>query len=90
MGRGPARPINFSDDGPRPGLAYPFLKIVGPAHHIFKFRPGPAHHILKLSARLGPARPITFSIFSARPDLDHDNFQMGPAQPASTSPHDMP
>ena len=45
MGRGPARPIKFSEDGPRPG----------PAHHIFKnSRPGPAHHFFK---RLGPARP---------------------------------
>ena len=44
-GRGPARPIEFSEDGPRPG----------PGHDISKnSRPGPAHHFLK---RLGPGRP---------------------------------
>ena len=38
-----ARPVKFSDDGPRPG----------PAYHILKFsRPGPAYHSFKI---LGPA-----------------------------------
>ena len=65
MGRGPALPINFSDNGPR----------LGPARHIFRrwaatrpgplnitfFRPGPAHYCLKF---VDPAGPITFA---ARP-----------------------
>ena len=54
MGRGPARPINFAEDGPRPD----------PAHRIFNFsRPGPAHHNFKF---LGPARPRALQ-FCARP-----------------------
>ena len=44
MGCGPARPINFSEDGPRPG----------PAHHNFKnSRPGPSYF---QKSRPGPAR----------------------------------
>ena len=46
VGRGPARPVQFSEDGPRPG----------PAHHIFKIScPGPAHHFSKVSAGPGPS-----------------------------------
>ena len=45
MGRGSVRPVNFSEDGPRPG----------PVHHIKKqSRPGPAYHVFK---SLGPAWP---------------------------------
>ena len=48
MGRGPARSIGCSEDGPRPGRA----------HHIFETsRPGPS--FLEIS-RPGPARPITW------------------------------
>ena len=62
MGRGPARPVKFSEDGPRPG----------PAHHIKKFtarptifsnvsaRPGPAHHMA--------ARPMKHGLYMGRPD----------------------
>ena len=47
MGRGPARPIKFSDDGPRPGLAYQNIsKLSAP--------PGPSHF---KKSRPGPARP---------------------------------
>ena len=63
---GPARPINFSEDGPRPG----------PAHHIFKkSRPGPARSITfsKVSARPGPthqmaARPMKHGLYMSRSD----------------------
>ena len=48
MGRDPARPVKFSEDGPRPG----------PAHHIFKnSRPGPSFF---QTSRPGPVRPITW------------------------------
>ena len=69
MGRGPARPIKFSEFGPRPG----------PAHHIFNFsRLGPARPIKfsKVLARLGPAHHIFKSLGPAR-----HNFQIGPAWP---------
>ena len=66
MGRGPTRPIKFSEDGPRPG----------PAHHIFKTsRPGPVRPIFfsKVSARPGPAhhmaaRPMKYGLYVGRPD----------------------
>ena len=75
MGRGPARPIKFSEDGPRPD----------PAHHIFKIsRPGPAHHFFK---SLGPARPITFSKVSARPGPSQFSDRPGPVRPRQTA-HD--
>ena len=65
MGRGPARPIKFSEDGPRPG----------PAHHIFKNSwPGPARPIIFLNvpARAGPAhhmaaRPMKYGLYMGRP-----------------------
>ena len=63
MGRGPARPIKFREDGPRPG----------PAHQIFigwaEARPGSS--IFQRMGR-GPAQPITFSISHgpARPGPD--------------------
>ena len=48
MGLGPARTINFSENGPRPG----------PAHHIKKKnRSGPARPGPSFFQRLGPARP---------------------------------
>ena len=48
MGRGPARPTKFSDDGPRPGPSN--LQTMGR---------GPAQPIT-FSKRHGPARPITW------------------------------
>ena len=49
MGRGPARPINFSHDRPLPGPAHQFFTILGPVHATFKnllpARPGPARTI---------------------------------------------
>ena len=62
MGRGPARPIQISEDGPRPG----------PVHDIFKFsRPGPARSITfsEVSAWPGPARH-NFQIVPTRPGPD--------------------
>ena len=66
MGRGPTRPVKFSEDGPRPG----------PAHHISnKSRPGPARSIIfsNVSARLGlahnmTARPMKHGLYMGRPD----------------------
>ena len=66
MGRGAARFIKLSEDGPRPG----------PAHHIFnKSRPGPARSIIfsNVSARLGlahnmTARPMKHGLYMGRPD----------------------
>ena len=69
MGRGPARPIKNSEDGPRPGLA----------HHIFIFsRPGPARPInfSKVSARLSPAHHIFKSLGPARPGPAQTNGPM--------------
>ena len=64
MGRGPARPVNFSEDGPRPGPAHHFFKRSrsGPAHHLFKgigpAQPGPSHgsKANETRALYGPAR----------------------------------
>ena len=63
VGRGPARPVEFSEDGPRPG----------PAHQIFRgwaaARPSPSHsqkftarpgRSFSPKSRPGPARPITW------------------------------
>ena len=62
MGRGPARPIKFSDDGPRPGLHHQISHDgpqPGPAHQIFRTlgpaQPGPPNF---QNSRPGPARPI--------------------------------
>ena len=52
MDRGPARSVNFSEDGPRPG----------PAHHIFKFSlPSPSHgsEAHETRALYGPARLLS-------------------------------
>ena len=63
VGRGPARPVKFSDDGPRPG----------PAHHIFRgwVAARPAHHIFKIS-RPSSAPPIipqtSQRLYMGRPD----------------------
>ena len=69
VGRGPARPIQFSSDGPRPGRPIFFSKKdgprPGPAHSIFKIsRPGLARPIIFQTYRPGPARPVTLA---ARP-----------------------
>ena len=50
MGRGPARSINFSEDGPRPGPAHHIKKKLRPSH------PGPSFF---QKSRPGPARPTT-------------------------------
>ena len=55
MGRGPALPVDSSDDGR--GRARAGTRP-GPARHVFKFsRPGPAHQFFEV---LGPVRPIAF------------------------------
>ena len=51
MGRGPARPINFLEDGPRPGPTHHIKKKTGPA------RPGPSFY---QKSRPRPARSITW------------------------------
>ena len=57
MGRGPARPIKFREDGPRTGPAHQNLNSLGPARpspsHFQKSPPGPARH----NFQIGPARP---------------------------------
>ena len=67
VGRGPARPIKISEDGPRPGPAHQshFQKITarrGPAHHFFNSlaRPGPARHMV--------ARPMRHGLYMDRPE----------------------
>ena len=78
MGRGPARLIKVSKDGPRPGPAHQNFRVraaARPSPSQFQFlpaRPGLAHQFFK---RLGPARPGP-SQFSDRP---------GPARPRQTS-----
>ena len=54
MGRGPTRPVKFSEDGLRPGPAHHFLKRFGPA------RPGPSHgsEAHETRAIYGPARQL--------------------------------
>ena len=60
MGRGPARPVKCSVDGPRLGPALQFFREWAAARpgasHFQEFTAwaGPAYHFLK---RLGPARP---------------------------------
>ena len=69
MGRGPARSINFSGDGPRPSPAHQNFRgwaaaRPSPLHfQIFAARPGPASQIFK---SLGPVRPGPLQ-FSAQP-----------------------
>ena len=66
MGRGLALPINFSDDGPRPGLALHFFSILGLAGpgptRLQFFRPGPAglspSHFEKSRPGLTVFRPV--------------------------------
>ena len=76
MGRGPARPAKFSEDGPRPGPAHQFFRGWAAARpspsHFQKFkarpiifsnvsaRPGPAHHMA--------ARPMKHGLYIGRPD----------------------
>ena len=105
MGHGPARPIKFREDGPRPG----------PAHHICRrwaaARPDPSK--FQWTGR-DPTQPINVSFFTARPGPAHQFFKslgpvhhifktfgpappgqsqvsdrLGPAQPRQT-PHDKP
>ena len=51
IGHGPARPINFSEDGPRPSPTHHVFKIFGPA------RLGTSRFKILGPARPGPARP---------------------------------
>ena len=61
MGRGPARPIEFSEDGPPFGSVHQISEDgprPDPAHHIFTFsRPGPARLSIFEKSPPGPARP---------------------------------
>ena len=65
MGRGPARPAKFSEDGPRPGPAHQFFRgwatdRPSPSRfQTFTARPGLADHFLFQSPP-GRARPITW------------------------------
>ena len=79
MGRGPVRPINFREDGPRPC----------PAHQFFRgrvaARPGPSK--FQRMGR-GPAQTITISIFHgpARPGPSiFQKSRPGPARPITFS-----
>ena len=57
MGRGPARPINFSEGGRRPG----------PVPYIFKFSmPGPQDFQMYMSAPPGPAHVIGGAAYETR------------------------
>ena len=98
MGRGPARPIKFREDGPRPGPAHQNFRgwaAARPSPSDFQIstaRPGLAHQIFR---SLGPARPITFPNVSVRPGQARRNFQIGPARPGPdkrpmTSPETIP
>ena len=64
--RGPARPVKFSEDGPRPGPAHQFFRgwaaaRPSPSHfQRFTARPGPAHHMA--------ARPMKRGLYMGRPD----------------------
>ena len=76
---GPARPVNFSCHGPRPG----------PAHQIFIWwaaaRPSPSNF---QSMGRGPARPINFSEDGPWPGPTHHIFKFsrpGPARPITFS-----
>ena len=64
MGRGPAWPVKFSENWPRPG----------PAHHIFRgwaaARPSPSH-FQQIPARPGPAHQVFKSLGPARPGQSH-------------------
>ena len=65
MGHGPAWPIFFLYDGPRPGPARQIFRDgsrPGPAHQIFEDgpRPGPAHHMA--------ARPMKHGLYMGRPN----------------------
>ena len=72
MGHGPARPIKFREDGPRPG----------PAHHICRrwaaARPDPSKF---QGMGRGPTQSITFSNFGgpARPVTIFRSTRRGPA-----------
>ena len=77
VGRGPARPINFLEDGPRPDLAHQFFgrwatTRPGPSYFQKMGRgpsgPGPSNY-KRIPARL--ACPIIFYKLSARPDPTH-------------------
>ena len=56
LGVGPARPVKFSEDGPRPDPVHTFSNFRGPARpgpsFFLKSRPGP----LQFSDRPGPAQ----------------------------------
>ena len=64
MGRGPALPVKFAEDGPRPGPAHQFFRGWAAA------RPSPSH-FQKLTARPGPAHPFFKRLGPARPGPSH-------------------
>ena len=70
MSRGPARPINFSEDRPRPGRAPSQFQF-------FTARPGPAH---QFSESLGPAVPGPSHFQKARPGPSQFSDRPGPAR----------
>ena len=78
-GRGPARPVKFSEDGPRPDPAHQIFRgwaAVRPSPSHFQnvtARPGPAHHFSEVSAGPGPAHhiaasPMRHGLYMGRPD----------------------
>ena len=97
MSCGPAQPIKFREDGPRPGPANQISEDgprPGPAHQNFRgwaaARPSPSDFQIstarpglahQIFRSLGPARPITFPNVSVRPGQARRNFQIGPARP---------
>ena len=78
MGRGPARPVSFSEDEPRPAPANQIFRrwaVARPSPlHLKKLtaRSGLAHHCFKFSARPGPAHhmaasPMRHGLYMGRP-----------------------
>ena len=89
MGRGPARSIKCSDDGPRLGPAEHCFRGWAAARprpspfQLFTARPGPVHPFLKHfdPAKPGQAHHILKSLGPARPGPVRHKFQIGLARP---------
>ena len=75
MGRGPAWPIKFRKDGPRPGPADQNFRGWAAA------QPSPSYFQFFM------ARPINFSEVSVRPGPARHNFQIGLARPGPDKRH---
>ena len=80
MGRGPARPIKFREDAPRPGPAYQSFRGWASA------RPGPSKF---QRVGRGSTQPIAFSNFHGPAHHIFNKSRPGPARPRQTA-HDKP